>query len=90
VEETAVVAPAAEVRVEGREVGETVDDVNAGEAELGAQEARVGLGRGLRGAPWPASSNLPIRSSRRLPYEPKRRFPLAMWKSLSDDRRLCS
>lgn len=42
-EEAAVVAPAAEVRVEGWEAGEAMDRVDAGETELGAMEARVDL-----------------------------------------------
>ena len=40
-EEAAIVVPAAEVGVEGRETGEAMDDVDAGEAELSAQKAWV-------------------------------------------------
>jgi len=40
-EEAAIVVPVAEVGVEGRETGEAMDDVDAEEAELGAQKAWV-------------------------------------------------
>lgn len=42
-EEAAVVDPAAKVCVKGRESGEAVNCVDAGQAELSAQEARVDL-----------------------------------------------